>query len=77
MEELDLYTGKLTYRDIEFTYVFDKEELRLIPPSEKQNEVRYTILMKKIGNGPAYTMASPTMDEPYLVGKCNESGKAR
>lgn len=76
MEELDLYTGKLTYRDIEFTYVFDKEELRLIPPLEKQNEVRYTILMKKIGNGPAYTMASPTMDEPYLVGKCNESGKA-
>ena len=50
MEELDLYTGKLTYRNIEFTYVFDKNELRLIPPSEKRNEVRYTILMKKIGN---------------------------
>ena len=76
MEELDFYTGKLIYRDIEFTYVFDKKELRLIPPQGKRNEVRYTILMKKIGNGPAYTMAFPTMDEPYLVGRCNESGKA-
>lgn len=30
--ELDLYTGKLTYKDIEFDFVFDKSELRLIPP---------------------------------------------
>ena len=75
MEELDLYTGKLSYKGIEFSYAFDKEELRLIPPAEKRNEVRYTMLMKKIGDGPAYTMASPTMEEPYLIGECNESGQ--
>lgn len=74
MEELDLYTGKLTYKGIEFSFVFDKEELRLIPPTDKRDEVRYTILMKEIRPG-VYTMASPSMDEPYLIGKCNETGQ--
>lgn len=36
--ELDLYTGKLTYKDIEFDFVFDKSELRLIPPKDKIRE---------------------------------------
>lgn len=75
MERLDIYTGTLNYKNIEFSFVFDKKELRLIPPAEKTSEVRYSILMKKIGDGPAYTMASPTMDEPYLVGKSHESGQ--
>lgn len=34
-EELDLYTGSLLYRDIRFIFAFDKTELRLIPPEEK------------------------------------------
>ena len=75
MEELDLYTGKLTYKEIEFSYTFDKEELRLIPSIDKRDEVYYTILMKKIGDSPAYTMASPIMEESYLVGECNETGQ--
>lgn len=74
MEELDLYTGKLTYKGIEFSYAFDKEELRLIPSADKRDEVRHTILMKEISPG-VYTMASPSMDEPYLIGKCNETGQ--
>ena len=74
MERLDLYTGKLTYKGIEFSYAFDKEELRLIPPTDKRDEVRHTILMKEIRPG-VYTMASPSMDEPYLIGKCNETGQ--
>ena len=75
MEELDLYTGKLTYKGIEFSYAFDKEELRLIPTNDKLDEVRHTILMKEIRHS-VYTMASPSMDEPYLIGKCNETGQA-
>lgn len=74
MKELDLYTGKLTYKGIEFSYAFDKEELRLIPPTDKRDEVRHTILMKEICPD-VYTMASPSMDEPYLIGKCNETGQ--
>lgn len=74
-KELDLYTGKTKYKEINFDFVFDGDELRLIPPGGEQSKVRYTILMEKIGDGPAYTMASPTMDEPYLIGKSNESGQ--
>lgn len=37
--ELDVYTGTLTYRQIEFSFVFDGEELRLIPPKNKHHEV--------------------------------------
>lgn len=73
--DLAIYTGKLGYKGIEFDFVFDKEELRLIPPADKSNEVRFGIIMKKIGDGPAYTFASPTMEEPYLIGKCNETGQ--
>lgn len=73
--ELDIYTGKLNYKNIEFDFVFDKEELRLIPPTDKRTEVRFGVLMKKNGEGPAYTFALPNMDEPYLIGKCNESGQ--
>ena len=35
--EFELYTGKLKFKDIEFTFVFDKKELRLIPPNVKVN----------------------------------------
>lgn len=37
--ELEVCTGILTYRDVEFSYMFDGEELRLIPPKEKCWEV--------------------------------------
>ena len=30
------YTGKLKYRDIDFTFVFTGSELRLIPPIKNQ-----------------------------------------
>ncbi len=75
MEKLDLYTGTLTYKGIEFFFSFDKEELRLIPPADKRREVRYTLLMKKLGDGPTYTTAFPSMEEPYLIGECNETGQ--
>ena len=34
-DECEIYTGKLTYRGIDFTFVFSNEELRLIPPKDK------------------------------------------
>lgn len=75
MEKLNIYTGTLSYKTIDFFFAFDNNELRLVPPSEKKDEIRFSMLMKKIGDGPAFTMASPRMDEPYLVGKCNETGQ--
>lgn len=75
MDNLEVYTGLLFYKNIEFFYMFNGEELRLVPSSEKRDEVRYNILLKRLGDGPAYTMASPVMEEPYLIGKCNETGR--
>lgn len=73
-DNLSLYTGKTQYKEIDFNFVFDGEELRLIPPVDKANEVRHNILMKEIGGG-AYTFASPTMEDAYLIGVSNETGQ--
>lgn len=44
MSVLDLYTGELTYKGIAFFFTFNKDELRLIPPADKRDEVYNTIL---------------------------------
>ena len=72
--ELDIYTGILEYKEITFSFMFNGVELRLIPPTDKKWEVRRDLLMTPIGEG-AYTMASPKMDVPYLIGHSNESGQ--
>lgn len=72
MKELEIYTGNLKYKDIEFTFVFDKNKLKLIPPKEEKRNVELWF-MKKIGNG-AYTIGDPFYIEENLVGMCNETG---
>lgn len=68
------YSGICTYRDIDFTFVFDGEELRLIPPPDKRKTIRMEWIMTPLAKG-VYTMGDPlTMDEPYLTGHCNETG---
>ena len=74
-DDLSIYTGQLKYKEIDFTFVFDGEELRLIPPKDKKREVRMEWLMKPLGKG-AYTMGEPLyMEEPYLIGRCNETAR--
>lgn len=75
-DDFSIYTGQLKYKDIDFTFVFNGEELRLIPPEGKKREVRMEWLMKPLGKG-AYTIGNPLyMEEPYLIGRCNETAKA-
>lgn len=70
--ELDIYTGMLTYKEIEFSFVFDGEELRLIPPKDKHHEV-HMWFMKPLGKG-AYTFGDPVyIENDYLIGRCNEN----
>ncbi len=70
--ELEVYTGSLTYKEIEFSFVFDREVLRLIPPKDKNQEV-HMWFMKPLGND-AYTFGDPVyIEDDYLIGKCNES----
>lgn len=73
--ELTTYTGKLQYRNVDFSFVFNGQELRLIPPDDKKHEIAMEWLMTPIGKG-VYTFGNAIkMDEPFLIGQCNENGK--
>ena len=72
-DELCVYTGELSYKNIDFSFVFDNEKLRLIPPEDKRHEIEWKWRYKQIGNG-AYTFADPIpVGVDYLSGKCNET----
>ena len=72
-EELAFYTGILQYREIDFTFAFDKNELRLIPPKEKEHEIEWEWGWTPLGNG-AYTMGDPMpVGVDFLIGECNET----
>lgn len=72
--ECNICTGNLKYRDVNFSFMFDGKELRLIPPEDKRHEIEMDWIMTPLGNG-IYTMGNnPKMNEPYLTGKCNENG---
>ena len=67
------YTGKVNYRDIDFTFVFINNELRLIPPADKEGIIAWQWKMKPIDNG-AYTFADPIpVDEKFIIADCNET----
>lgn len=71
-DKLDVYTGTLVYRDVEFSFVFDSEILRLIPPKDKHHEVDMWF-MKPLENG-AYAFGDPLyIEDDYLIGNCNEN----
>lgn len=68
--EMDIYTGKIKYRDVDFEFVFDGAELRLVPPLEKKEEIHMEWIMTPMGNG-GYTMGEPLkMESSYLVASC-------
>lgn len=75
MDVFNVYSGKVNYKDICFDFVYDKHELRLIPPSDKKEEVKHW-RMQELSQG-WYTMGVPlTMEAPYLEGKINETGQS-
>lgn len=73
VEELTFYTGALQYRDIDFKFAFDKDELRLIPPKEKEHEIEWEWGRRSLGNG-VYTWGGPlSVGANFLIGECNET----
>lgn len=75
LEELNVYSGKLNYKDINFDFIYDKQELRLISPGDKKSEVQYW-RMKELSKG-CFTMGEPLyIDVPYLEGSINETGQS-
>ena len=72
-EELSIYTGTLLYREINFTFAFDKKELRLIPPKDKEYIVEDEWGRTPLGKG-IFAWADPIpVGADYLIGKCNET----
>ena len=69
-----IYTGQLTYKEIDFTFVFDGKMLRLLPPKEKRLEIENDWLANYIAEG-VYTSNIPTIETNCLSGVCNGSGK--
>lgn len=69
-----LYTGQLTYKEVDFTFVFDGKELRLIPPQNKRKEVNENWFRTPLANG-AYTLNTPVIEEDHLCGTCNEKNQ--
>lgn len=71
----EIFTGLLTYREIEFVFIFSGEELQLIPPKEKRREIQMEWILQPIRSG-VYTLGSPLiMEDSYLIGRCNEKGQ--
>ena len=71
--EFNICSGTCKYKDINFTFIFNGKELQLVPPSDKRETILTEWLLTAIAPG-AYTVrTSLTMDEPYLIGTCNET----
>lgn len=74
MEDFNIYSGKLNYKDICFNFVYDKQKLRLISPEDKKTEISKW-KMKELSPG-VFTMGEPlTMESPYLEGTINETAQ--
>lgn len=67
-----MYSGKLNYKGICFDFVYDRQELRLIPPSHKKDEVKNWNKSELFQGG--FAMGPHlTVDVPYLEGITNET----
>ncbi len=73
MREYDTYTGTINYKEIDFTFIFDKKALKLIPPKDKKREVDMWF-MKELKNG-VYTFGDPIYIEGIIYGIANETGQ--
>ena len=72
----DLYSGYLRYKEIDFAFVFDGEELQLTPPKGLESKIFHEWVMTPIGDGVySYRGDKPQMEESHLVGECTASGK--
>ena len=67
--ESNTYSGICKYKDIDFTFIFSGEELRLVPPADKREIIQMDWVLTPLAKG-VYTRGDPlTMDEPYLTEK--------
>lgn len=75
MEDTRIYTGVTKYKDIDFTFVFNGENLRLIPTTENVRKVETEWLMTPIAKGTFIPNTDLKMEDSFLIGRCHENGK--
>ena len=75
MEDTRIYTGVTKYKDIDFTFVFNGENLRLIPTTENVRKVETKWLMTPIAKGTFIPNTDLKMEDSFLIGRCHENGK--
>ncbi len=75
LDDFNVITGTLAYKEIIFSFAFDGEELRMIPPKDKHQET-HMWFMKYLGKGVyAPNGDAVYIEDDYLIGKCNENGQ--
>ena len=45
--EFNMYSGTCKYKDINFTFIFNGEELQLVPPPDKRETILTTFIFLK------------------------------
>lgn len=71
MNEHSTYTGILKYKGINFTFIFDKKILKLIPPEDKKDEVE-SWFWKEIEKS-KYILGDPVYIKDIICGISNET----
>ena len=74
-EKYSSYTGRITYRDIEFDFSFDGDNLKLIPPDDRKTEIMWDWGIESIALGVKKGPQSLYLDQTFLKGACFETGK--
>lgn len=71
--DFENYTGSLKYKDIVFTFVFNRKELQLTPSAESCFDVE-SLFYERLANGAYVDTGRPVyIEESYLEGWCNET----
>lgn len=69
----EILTGRLTYNEIEYNFVFSDNLLSLIPPKEKNDDIK-RMFMEELKKG-VYTCGKPVYIKDILIGRINETNK--
>ena len=75
MDNNKMYTGVTRYKNVDFSFVFNGEDLRLIPSTENVRKVETEWLMTSFAKGVFIPNTDLKMEDSFLIGICNENGK--
>ena len=72
-DKFEVISGQLKYREIDFVFLFDGKQLRLIPPKSERHEIlkwSNASIEERGSSEKGFRM----IEESYLEGVCNENG---